>query len=340
MKTNSVTDQRLWESLVAAHDEPQFLQSWAWGLFQEQTGKKVIRLGIKDGGQLRAACQAFVMRHPLGRSSLYVPRGPVIDQHLALPEYTEAFQAMLDGLAEQAKQSNVDFLRLESPFDRRAPTSGLVNNLRKWRICSPHQPAATLLLDLRSMEADLLMGQHQKTRYNLNLARKKGVQVVRSDDMDIFLALSHATAARDRITLHPDGYYQTMLSVLKEHGMAELFTAQFEGKTIAANIVLRYGDTATYLHGASSNEHRNVMAPYLLQWEQIVWAKRSGARWYDFWGVAPSDAGEGHSWAGISRFKRGFGGEERQYVPALELPINPFWYRIVRLGRSLRRQET
>lgn len=340
MQTNEITNQSAWEGFVASQHEAQFLQSWAWGEFQESIGRSVVRLGIERNGKLVAAGQAIRMRHPLGRTSLYIPRGPIVDPHLPLNEYRSVLAELISSFREKAKQLGADFLRVESPLQRTSPSSGMFGIIQGWKQFTSHQPSASLLLNLAPDEGQLLASFHQKTRYNLNLAKRKGVTIRRVTDeksISTFLALSHETAARDHITIHPDDYFSTMLGILGKEEMAQLFLAEYEGTVLAANIVIRYGDTVTYLHGASSNDSRNVMAPYLLQWEQMRWAKASGAHWYDFWGIAPSDADATHAWAGITRFKKGFGGEERMYMDALELPLRSFWYCVVQIGRKMRK---
>ncbi|MEA1937429.1 MAG: peptidoglycan bridge formation glycyltransferase FemA/FemB family protein, partial [Patescibacteria group bacterium] len=127
---------------------------------------------------------------------------------------------------------------------------------------------------------------------------------------------------------------------------AKLYLAEYKNKTIAANIVLSFGDFCVYLHGASSSEYRNVMAPYLLQWQQILDAKKTGCRAYDFWGIENSQKfvkskvhKAKNSWSGITRFKKGFGGEERSYVGAYDLVFNwekYYLYKVFKRIRGLR----
>jgi lipid II:glycine glycyltransferase (peptidoglycan interpeptide bridge formation enzyme) len=115
-----------------------------------------------------------------------------------------------------------------------------------------------------------------------------------------------------------------------------LLFADFEGEPVAAALIAQFGDTATYLHGASSSRHKETMAPYLLHWTAIREAKAAGLKRYDFWGVAPENADEKHPWFGITRFKLGFGGERISYVGAWDMPNSRFWYGAYRLARRLR----
>jgi lipid II:glycine glycyltransferase (peptidoglycan interpeptide bridge formation enzyme) len=105
-----------------------------------------------------------------------------------------------------------------------------------------------------------------------------------------------------------------------------LYFARFEGRIIAANAVLQFGPYAVYLHGASSNSDRNLMAPYLLQWQQIKDAKNAECRIYDFWGITVGN--ENPRWEGITRFKKGFGGREIRYAGVYDLPVNATTYNI------------
>ncbi|MDF1498496.1 MAG: peptidoglycan bridge formation glycyltransferase FemA/FemB family protein [Patescibacteria group bacterium] len=121
----------------------------------------------------------------------------------------------------------------------------------------------------------------------------------------------------------------------KQNLHAKLYLAKFEEKIIASNIVLYFGDLAIYLHGASSNEQRNLMAPYLLQWQQIQDAKVAGYKKYDFWGI--TIAGEKESWQGITKFKKGFSGVEKRYIGAYDLAIDKLVYNLYQTVKKVKR---
>ena len=116
--------------------------------------------------------------------------------------------------------------------------------------------------------------------------------------------------------------------------IAKLYLAEYKNKIIAANIVLYFGDMAVYLHGASSNEHRNLMAPYLLQWQQITDAKKAGCKKYDFWGITIN--GKKKNWQGITKFKKGFGGYEKNYIGAYDLIFSNIGYQIYGFMRNIK----
>ena len=125
-------------------------------------------------------------------------------------------------------------------------------------------------------------------------------------------------------------------------GFAELALAEYAGEVLAAHIVISFGETATYVHGASSSKSREVMAPHLLQWKTIKRAQEKGFKKYDFFGVAPHSAkasrgtDASHPWAGITRFKLGFGGRREDYIGAYDLVLHDGMYHIFNAARRLR----
>ena len=107
-----------------------------------------------------------------------------------------------------------------------------------------------------------------------------------------------------------------------------------EGTPIAGTLAIHYGDKVWYLYGASSNEHRNLMPNYLLQWSMIQWAVETGCRVYDFRGVS-GDVSEDNPLYGLFRFKQGFGGDFTEFVGELDLVLDPFVYWCVEHGTSV-----
>ncbi len=202
------------------------------------------------------------------------------------------------------------------------------------------QPRQILVIDITKPEGELLAEMKPKTRYNIKLSQKRGVSVkvltnnqpaspagrqpTTNNYFDKFIELVKTTAKRNKITPHPESYYRKMFETIPGN-ILKLYIAEYNNKIIAANIVIYYGDTAIYLHGASDNEHRNVMAPYLLQWQAILDAKTVGLSKYDLGGVKLSNAkseirnpkqipsskfqilnSANNSWQGITCFKTGF----------------------------------
>ena len=202
------------------------------------------------------------------------------------------------------------------------------------------QPPDTVILDLTLSEEELLSRMKSKWRYNIGLAKKKGVLVRRAAadtlarDIEIFYALYLETAARDKIAIHSRAYYESLLQKASARPLASLYIAEHEGAAIAAIITLFFNSQAVYLYGASSNAKRSLMAPYLLQWQAITDAKKSHCAAYDFYGIPPDD-NPSHPMHGLYRFKTGFGGAVVHRPGSIDAPLSPL-YALYRAAESLR----
>jgi len=345
MDIRQIQDQHAWDAFVASRERSQFLQSWAWGEFQHKNGRQIFRYGFFNGSELNGVALVIEMPLPFGQTYWFVPRGPVIEN----ANERNAMRECVQGICAEAKNANTLFVRVEPPISASAGSP-----LEKLGAIQSRaiQPADTQYLSLQPTEEELLQAMHEKTRYNIRLAERKGVHIRTAgvEGVPDFWKLNEETTARDGFRSHGQEYYQNMFEALPADTLM-LYLAEYEGQVIAANIVSTFGDTTTYMHGASSNTARNVMAPHLLQWRQIQDAKKRGSAWYDFWGIAPSQlvhrshtdgTGVGdasarqHPWAGITRFKQGFGGELVSFVGTFDIPVKPFAYGLYTLARSLR----
>jgi len=251
------------------------------------------------------------MSLPFGKCWLYVNRGPIIN---------------LDKLA---KRENAVFARFEHPYQK-SENHKFEKNLKNAH--AHYQPETTLVIDLTKSNEEILAQMKPKGRYNIKLAQKKEVQIREEPKADEFYELLQETTSRDKFHGHNKDFYQKMIDMVDD---AKLYIAEYQGEPIAGLIATFYKDTATYYYGASSNKHRNVMAPYLLQWHAICEAKSKGCNYYDFLGIAPEGA-KNHPWQGVTAFKRKFGGEVVEYANYKERIYQPFWYWVMRIIKKLR----
>jgi lipid II:glycine glycyltransferase (peptidoglycan interpeptide bridge formation enzyme) len=305
-----------------------FLQSNWWSEFQAATGKKI--LNIKGG-----AFWANIIEHqlPIIGKYFYIPRGNILKiKNMDVKNY-------LDNLIGLAKSNTAGWIRIE-------PVSEEILNLVKKNIAlpiikAPHdmQPRELFIIDITKSTKDLLSVMKPKTRYNIRLAEKKSVRITISNEkkyVDRFCDLVEITSARQGIKPHPRNYYQKMFEIIPSENI-KLYCAEFEGEIIAANIVIFFNKTATYLHGASDDNFRNIMAPYLLQWRQIQDAKKIGATEYDFGGI--KTAGTKNNWAGITRFKQSFSPKTQaiEFPGAYDIIINTSKYYVYRIIQRIKR---
>lgn len=241
----------------------------------------------------------------------YFPKGPI------------PTKKMLDELAKLGIQKRAIFIQLEPNA-----TQGSVP-LKK-----SHHPLFTkftFILDLTKTEDELLKAMHPKTRYNIRVAQKHGVVISQDNSRQAFnayLSLSEETTNRQKFYAHNRAYHETMWRILHKANMARLFTATYNKKIIAAWIIFAWGDTIYYPYGASSREHREVMAPNLMLWEIARRAKKEGYKYFDLWGADPSH--------GFHRFKEGFSPTLIEFIGSFDLVINPFLYRLYTIADIIR----
>lgn len=309
-----------------------FLQSKEWREFQESVGRRTFFVEDEDSASSAGKFSASIIEHklPLVGKYFYIPKGPII-------KLDSSISLGMTKVIAIAKENNAGWIRVDSENDE---VLKLIKKNTEYKISkAPHdmQPKEIFVIDITKTEEELLTEMKPKTRYNVNLAKKKGVKVFQTKEkkyVEEFLRLVKAIESRKGIKFHPAEYYKKMLEVVPEN-MLGLYVAEYNGKVIAANLVVFYGNTTVYLHGATDDEYRNVMAPYLLQWKAIEDAKLMGYKWYDFGGVKIQDT---NSWAGITKFKLGFSPSTQpiEFPGSYDIIINPFRYWLYRIIQKIK----
>jgi lipid II:glycine glycyltransferase (peptidoglycan interpeptide bridge formation enzyme) len=355
LTTHTARNEELWDAFVQRNGG-NFLQSWGWSRFQEAVGRTAYRFHIdkpsdrpEEMSHEDTVTQFILIEHalPFGLKYAYIPRGPILAR--ARPDDREPMETFLAALRDALNRKGHVFARVDFPWtETETPVSREALRGFGFRPVKSVQPNDTQIIDLTKAEEALLEEMHSKTRYNIRLAERHGVVVreaVRDNahlfrhDLEVFWRLMGETSSRDNFHAHQREYYETMLDALspkKQVGLvSRLFFAEYQGQAIAAAVTCEFGDAVTYLHGASTSEHRKVMAPQALHWEIMRRAQADGFKKYDLWGIAPTDDSN-HPWAGITRFKKGFGGYSESYIGSWELPGHRLWYRLYRWAKRLR----
>jgi len=308
MEIVEIKNQKEWE------DNSQFLQSWLWGDFQQKLGRKIWRWVIKENE--KTIVQALIIKRqlPFGFSYLYCPRGPFFSDDYK----KKALELLMVKIKSIAKEEKAIFFRLEPLKEMEFISS----NLRVDSI----QPSQTAILNLDIPNSDILEKMHSKTRYNIHLAQRKGVVIEESKNIDSFWDLLKQTTQRENFRSHPLAYYQKLLNC----SFTKLYLAKYKDKVLAAHLIIFFNKTAFYVHGGSSREFRQVMAPHLMHWHVIKEAQENGYKFYDFWGV------DQQKWPGFTKFKMSFGGKKIIYPGTFDLPLSKFWYNLYKIGKNIR----
>lgn len=324
-----------WDTFVKAHaPDGGLLQSWSWGEVQKSLGNRIFRLAVLDDqGQFRATL--LLVEHELHfeYNYLYGPRGPVMATVNA-----HELAELLGAVKRIAHEQKSFMIRLDPSWPVSAEPILTESGLRKSE--DELQPKCNFIMPITDPSDGLLGAMKPKTRYNIGRAQKHGVTLQVSDqesDLESFWQLLKQTSARDHFRPHPKEHYKKMLEVMGPAGTLKLFLAVYNQQIVAAALVAFFGGTATYLHGASADLYREVMAPYLLHWEAILEAQQLGCRAYDFGGVN----GQTHQhpdWVGMTKFKTGFAPAQApsEYVGSVEAVLNPLVFAGYRFIKQIR----
>lgn len=319
-----------WDDFVRQHPQIHLLQTRAWGDLKAAFGWRAIRLDAGNNG-----VQVLLRKVFPGISMAYIPKSlSDTDWEVLSPE--------IDLLCHH---NGVAFLKVEPDQWKASPTThppcGFVPGFHSI------QPLRTFIVNIRGDEKSILGNMKQKTRYNINLALKKGVVVSTISDVNLFHNLMEITGERDQFGVHNQNYYQMAYDLFQPRGGCELFLAQYNDEPLAALMVFAQGNRAWYLYGGSSNRHRDRMPNYLLQWEAMRWARSIGCCEYDLWGIPDVEedvleenflSRDDGLWS-VYRFKRGFGGEVRRSVDPLDKVYRPLLYNLYRLWLRARKVE-
>jgi peptidoglycan pentaglycine glycine transferase (the first glycine) len=321
-------DPVAWDAAVSAAGG-NLLQSWRWGAFKQHFGWEVERVAVERGAGLALAQVLF--RRRAGLSIGYIPRGPVVTA--GDEESLRLLWQEIDAVARR-RRAITTIVEPDGVLPP-APVRGVTVASRAGHI----QPGRTVKVPLTT--DDELLGQmHQKTRYNVRLAQRRGVTCRVSDMSDealrLFYELLEDTSVRNAFGIHSADYYREFHRQFGDD--AVLLFAEHEGRAVAGVVAVAFGDEAIYMYGASSTKDRAHGAGFLVQFEAMRWARERGCRRYDLWGIPVLDppttkidngdriAGTtGSDWRGLYEFKTRFGGEiitypaafERQYWPLL-----------------------
>jgi peptidoglycan pentaglycine glycine transferase (the first glycine) len=319
-----------WDEFVLSRPEYSITHSFGWGELKGAFGWRPRRFILRDEGRPVAGAQILSRPVPVvGGELWYAPRGLLVD-------YADgaAVAALTAALREEAGRAGAVVLKIE-PMAA-GPELARLGELGWRRAGRCVQPQRTLYLDLTKSEDELLAAMDRRTRYNVNLAARKGVTVRASRDaadLKIFYDLLAETTERKHFLVHNLPYYEKVLELLGPTGT--LLVAECDGEVLAASFVLAFGRYAYYAHAATSSRRRELKAANKIVWEAIRWARGAGYEVFDFWGI-PREPSPDNPLYGVYTFKKGFGGEEVDFGPPYDLPLRPLKYRILNAALALK----
>ncbi len=318
------------EAFAQSHKNGQFTQSLRWPDVKNNWLYDGI-ISRDEKGEIRGVMLVLIQYAPIIKSAfLYSPRGPVCDYH-----NREIIEDLFEGVKVLAKKHRAYTFKMDPDlsvsdkvFAEMMKDLGFSQNLGGEDFETIQARFNYRLYFNGRSEEEIFTNLHPKTRYNIRVAMKHNVKVRVADksELDEFIRIMKITGERDGFSTRPKAYFERMLDSLGEH--VRLYLAYYEGKAIAGAITTQYAGKTCYVYGASDNAHRNVMAPYLVQWEMIRWALENNCTVYDFQGVS-GNLDENSAHYGLYRFKKGFNGQLDELLGEFDYNFRPFTAKLI-----------
>ncbi|MDR0462818.1 MAG: peptidoglycan bridge formation glycyltransferase FemA/FemB family protein [Pseudomonadales bacterium] len=329
-----ITEEKTWEDFLWTHLEASFLQSWSWGEFQKKIGHEIWRQGFYRGDKLVGVM--LLASEPAKRGKyLTVPGGPIIDWN-----DEELRRKVVEEMKRIGKESESVFVRVRPQLEETDESKKIFANLGFVKAPMHLHAELTHRLDLTKSADELLIAMRKNTRSEIKKAGKLGIEVRETKDPEAikkFYEIQLETAKRQNFTPFGEQYLTEQFAVLAAKNEVVLYESFYEGELLAQAFVIFYHNEAVYHYGTGTLLGRKHPGAYLIQWMAIQEAQRRGMKIYNFWGVAPEGNSE-HRFAGLSLFKRGFGGDDYAYLSAQDLVVEPLKYKMVHLIESTRKK--
>ena len=311
-----------WEKFVLSHGPTSFLQSWNWGETNKITGNKIFRLSFLENKKIIGVCLIVKQKAKRG-SHFLIPGGPIIDW-----ENKTLVGFCIKTIKDLAKTEKAWFVRIRPELSESNENRNIFKRLGF--ISAPMHLHAenTWILDITPSEELLLSGMRKTTRYLIRKSSKIDLVLETTTNPEaskILKELQDETVTRLGFVGFSEKLFKAQLSTFGKDKQAKLFICRKGREALVAAIIIFYGDYAYYHHSGSTSRYRKIPSSYFLQWKIIQEAKKRGHKYYNFWGIAPNDNPK-HRFAGVTLFKKGFGGKKIDWLHAHDLPISPFYW--------------
>ncbi|MDF1497854.1 MAG: peptidoglycan bridge formation glycyltransferase FemA/FemB family protein [Patescibacteria group bacterium] len=322
MQVKEITNKDQWENFVQKNKKSTFLQSWNWGEFNKNTGEKIWRLGILHQNELVAV--ALVIKVNARRGSfLFIPQGPIIDPEIK-NKSSIILKIFFDYLKNLGKKEKVYFVRI-SPILENTKENLEIFSQAGFRNAPIHMmhPEITWVLDIEKSEEEIFQNMKKTHRNLIRRAKKEGVEIIKSTDekyLKAFYDIHMETVKRHKFIPFSFKFIKAEIDTLKKDNQIQIFSAVYNKKIISSAIIVFYGNQAFYHHGASSSEYSKIPSSYLALFEAIKEAKIRGKKVFNFYGIVENKPK--HPWSGLSKFKKGFGGYQKEFLHCQDLPLN------------------
>jgi len=333
IRVDLIKDKATWDGYLLSNNPKSFLQSWNWGETNKIVGHKVFRFGYFQGRKLLGVSQIIEERARRG-PYFVIPAGPFIDW-----KNTKLVNITLKNIKDLAGKEKVWFVRIRPEVEDGEKIRMFFKKLGFLPAPMHLHGENTLVVDIQGTEEQILANMRKNTRYSIRKSLKENLVCEiynTSKRINVLTKLQKETVERHKFVGFKQSLFKAQLDTFGQDKQAALFVCRKGGQDLVAAIIIFYGDCAYYHHSGSSEKSRKTEASYFLQWSVINEARRRGCKYYNLWGIAPDDNPH-HRFAGVTIFKKGFGGKRIDWLHAQDLPITPM-YSLTRTFETVRKK--
>jgi hypothetical protein len=281
-----------WDALVETHPGAGAYHQSAWArVLRRAHGVKPRYLGLEDrDGKLNGGLPLMSSRGLVsGRRLRALPVVPPADP---IAPTQEGRTALVGAACELAHAEGAGALMLrtrQEGYDRELEGLASIPQPPAWIVPLPDDP--------EQLRADWRKGSKMLFR-NIRKAERAGLVVREArgeTDLRRFYALYLEAMRRHRSLPRPYSQIKLSHALLGPSGRSKVYLVDHDGRTHAAGLFHRFGNTLDLLYNGSDAQGFALRANNALYWHAIQWAIEAGVRRFDF----------GTAWPGssLARFK-------------------------------------
>jgi lipid II:glycine glycyltransferase (peptidoglycan interpeptide bridge formation enzyme) len=321
-----INNKKQWENFAGNHANANFLQSYNWGLFHQKLNKKFFPLAMFDKNDQQIAC-AMVIKEEAKRGDYFtIAGGPLLDWQGS--QAKDIFTSLTAYLKTLAKKENCVFIRIRPQADDTPRIRSLFTQAGLKKAPMHLTADLTLRLNLSLSDEEILKQMRKNTRYEIRKGLREGITTKIITDpnfMDEFYKYQLYLAKKHQFVPFEHDFLKLQFETFLTDNQVAFVNSYQDDQLLASAFIIFYQDEAVYHYGVSTPANEKLPGSYVTQWRAIQEARSRGCKIYNFWGVSPLDRPD-HRFAGVSLFKRGFGGEEVQHLPAHDLAVSKFYF--------------
>lgn len=281
-----------WAEALASFADASIYQCWAYGAIKWGVDRSE-HVVLKKAGGILSLAQVAIVKPPVpGVGMAYVTWGPIWKTRDPSPDES-SYRSMLEVLKDEYAHRRKLLLRIK-PYGYEEHDGAMRSVLEQAGFLPTKgvqkEKKRTILVDLAPSQDDLRRRLSKKWRNSLTNSEKEGLRIKEEFSKEPLLTIQPIYKA---LMKKKDFSGWDLDELARIQGMLEgpqrmrISTCEEGGRTIAASVCSAMGDTTVGLIGMTSDEGRTKRAYYLLQWDEILWAKKIGTTTYDLNGINP-----------------------------------------------------